>query len=320
MPVVSVPVQQAHSIIRSGFVPLEQAQFSIAFAAALVGPIALLALFVSFSRQYKTSSHPALPKVRSMRTFKEQLSKQPGELNLARIIMSASRKSEISSSGAHLTLNKDGPHGGRDQSQSPSGRQKYREEPGSLDGKTGEKRNVKARTPSPMPLTPPVPSTTIFSFEDRRLSVAASTHNDFDPTLTYGLNSDFNSPDSATAMGRDVRASSPISSRKSYTRILPFDPLQSSSSTTAALEETPSTFAPSSFPSSSPILPLAPHAALHSREVDVTGEIISAADDSGAGWQRHTRVYGGGVCLACLASGGHDGGFYGENVPLDQRR
>lgn len=44
-------------------------------------------------------------------------------------------------------------------------------------------------------------------------------------------------------------------------------------------------------------------------------------DDSGAGWKRHTRVYGGGVCLACLASGGnHGGGFYGENVPLDQRR
>ncbi|KAI1283977.1 hypothetical protein F5Y07DRAFT_95867 [Xylaria sp. FL0933] len=320
MPVVSVSVQQTDSIIRSGFVPLEQAQFSIAFAAALVGPIALLALFVSFSRQYKTSSPPALLKVLSMRTFKEQPSKHSGELNLARFIMSASRKSEISSVGAHLTLSREGRDGRRDQSQSPNSRQKYQEEPGSLDGKTGDKPNAKAGTPSPMPLTPPIPSSTVFPFEDRRLSVAASTHNDFDPTLTYGLNSDFSSPESAGTTFRGARASSPMSSRRSYTTVLPINPLQPSSSTEPELRDTSSTFAPSSFPSSNPILPLAPHAALHSGEVDVTGEIISAADNSGADWKRHTRVYGGGVCLACLASGGHDGGFYGENVPLDQRR
>ncbi|KAH8844622.1 hypothetical protein MCOR27_003479 [Pyricularia oryzae] len=34
-------------------------------------------------------------------------------------------------------------------------------------------------------------------------------------------------------------------------------------------------------------------------------------------WMRHTRSFGGGVCLACLANGG---GFYGENVPLEERR
>lgn len=38
------------------------------------------------------------------------------------------------------------------------------------------------------------------------------------------------------------------------------------------------------------------------REIGLRGEIISALDDAGAGWKRHTRVYGGGVCLACLAA------------------
>jgi hypothetical protein len=51
----------------------------------------------------------------------------------------------------------------------------------------------------------------------------------------------------------------------------------------------------------------------------VQGEIISVVDDAGHGWKRHTRVYGGGVCLACLASGGQ-GGFYGDRVPLEDRR
>jgi len=42
-----------------------------------------------------------------------------------------------------------------------------------------------------------------------------------------------------------------------------------------------------------------------------------------AGWKRHTRVYGGGVCLACLSAGGGpggQGGFYGSTVPLADRR
>lgn len=51
----------------------------------------------------------------------------------------------------------------------------------------------------------------------------------------------------------------------------------------------------------------------HGGQVDVHGQMISVTDDSGAGWKRHTRVYGGGVCLACAASGG-GGGFYGASV------
>lgn len=62
---------------------------------------------------------------------------------------------------------------------------------------------------------------------------------------------------------------------------------------------------------------------LSQQEIDLQGEIISVMDDAGHGWKRHTRVYGGGVCLACVAAAGRDGvqgGFYGDKVPLEDRR
>ncbi|KAL8334464.1 hypothetical protein RB598_008965 [Gaeumannomyces tritici] len=46
-------------------------------------------------------------------------------------------------------------------------------------------------------------------------------------------------------------------------------------------------------------------------------ETASMDDESSASWKRHTRVHDGGVCLACLANGG---GFYGDTVPLEERR
>lgn len=50
------------------------------------------------------------------------------------------------------------------------------------------------------------------------------------------------------------------------------------------------------------------------------GEVLGgAAGDPGTSWKRHTRVYGGGVCLACVAAAG-EGGFYGDSVrPQDKR-
>ncbi|KAM3558854.1 hypothetical protein ARSEF4850_004401 [Beauveria asiatica] len=54
------------------------------------------------------------------------------------------------------------------------------------------------------------------------------------------------------------------------------------------------------------------------RNVNVKGEIISLVNEDGEGWTRHTRVYGGGVCLACAASGGHEGGFYGATVTPEE--
>lgn len=47
--------------------------------------------------------------------------------------------------------------------------------------------------------------------------------------------------------------------------------------------------------------------------------VHEAYDNSSASWQRHTRVYGGGVCLACAAAAG-DGGFYGARVRPEDRR
>ncbi len=54
--------------------------------------------------------------------------------------------------------------------------------------------------------------------------------------------------------------------------------------------------------------------------VDVKGEIISVVNQDGEGWTRHTRVYGGGACLACAASGGQEGGFYGATVTPEEMR
>lgn len=158
----------------------------------------------------------------------------------------------------------------------------------------------------------------VFTFQDRRLSVAASSMGDLDTSFFHQPNPDYTlspSPGSmSTALPHDQDSPS-IPRRRSYTKVLPLGPAHSDS------EHGEASFPPSSFPSSSPILPLAPHESLDSshREIDVKGEIISVMDDSGAGWKRHTRVYGGGVCLACLASGSQ-GGFYGDNVPPEHRR
>ncbi|KAK4104443.1 hypothetical protein N658DRAFT_418406 [Parathielavia hyrcaniae] len=106
------------------------------------------------------------------------------------------------------------------------------------------------------------------------------------------------------------------------------------------------TFSPSSYPPTSPLLPppppgqydLPPSAPpeyefvggpggsgvfLSQQEINIQGEIISVMDDAGHGWKRHTRVYGGDVCLACVAAAARDGGqggFYGDKVPLEDRR
>lgn len=93
----------------------------------------------------------------------------------------------------------------------------------------------------------------------------------------------------------------------------------------AAVDEAESTSSRSSTSSSSS----STEPALTGDTASVTGEIISVLDDAtGQGWTRHTRVYGGGVCLACLAaesSGeGNDNddfvGRYGDSVPMEDRR
>lgn len=182
--------------------------------------------------------------------------------------------------------------------------------------------DVKSRPPPPPPLTPPRLSTGPFNFEERRLSSSVSTMGDLDSSFFHQPNPDYTSPSSSSSTSSGVLHQSHMSSttprRRSYTKMLPLGPPEP----VGILEDDGQiTFAPSSFPSSNHILPLAPHDSFHThlREIDVKGEIISVMDDAGAGWKRHTRVYGGGVCLACLASGG-EGGFYGDRVRPEERR
>ncbi|KAI8630031.1 hypothetical protein F5Y19DRAFT_68951 [Xylariaceae sp. FL1651] len=325
MPVVNLPAQRSHSVINPSHISLGQAPFLLTLAAALVGPIALLTLVVSFTRNYKSSSCSVLAEVRAATATEEPLwlPKQSREINARRSIMPISRKPEISPIRDHRALEEEGTGSRHALSQSPSGRKIRQDEPDAVKADTCESRDLKARSSPPAPVTPPALSAKLFSFQNRRLSIAASSNGEFDPSYTHRLKSDSHSSPSSgstTIAVSSTQTSSPISLQRSYTKLPAHDPFQPSLSTEAVMGDDLSTFSPSSFPSSSPILPLAPHASLESGEIDVTSGIIPVMDHSGADWKRHTRVYGGGVCLACMASGDHDGGFYGDNVPLDQRR
>ena len=176
-----------------------------------------------------------------------------------------------------------------------------------------------SRSPPPPPLTPPTLATGNFTFEARRLSGSVSATGDLDVGFFDQPNPDYFSSSDSSSTALDTKQTTPVTPRrKSYTKILPGGSPRLV--TDVELDHHARSFSPSSFPSSSPILPLAPHASFQPKEVNVQGEIISLTDESGTGWKRHTRVYGGGVCLACVANGGHHGGFYGENVRPEDRR
>ncbi|KAH6645723.1 hypothetical protein BKA67DRAFT_586341 [Truncatella angustata] len=142
--------------------------------------------------------------------------------------------------------------------------------------------HLRARPPPPLPLTRPILLTKVVSFAERR-------------------------PIDSPATPR----------RRSYTKTLPLGPPQP----VPGLEEDGSvtSSSPSSFPSLTPTLPLAPHESFRTHGIDVKGEIISVLNNAGAGWKRHIRVYGGGVCLACTASEGK-GEFYGHRVRPEEQR
>lgn len=191
--------------------------------------------------------------------------------------------------------------------------------------------------PPPPPLTPPALSSTIFTFEDRRPSYPHSVSAELDTVNTAASFIHQPNPD---YMGSSSSASDPKSSpvlslprRRSYTKALPIGmPIHASSAAADVSSSSPEagvdSFSPSSYPPTSPLLPPPPPGQHETafdktdptgREIDLQGEIISVMDDSGAGWKRHTRVYGGGVCLACIAAGG-GGGFYGDKVRPEDRR
>lgn len=204
---------------------------------------------------------------------------------------------------------------------------------------TGPLRHLLARPPPAPPLTPPELSHSIFTLGGR-------THNH--ESFIHQPN-----PDYASASSSTPSSSSPQARRYSYTKTIPIGvpvPRQSSAAAAAAaaagddiVQGSDLTFSPSSFPPTSPLLPPAPPVVPRSlggadepepaaaaaaaersgrREIDLKGQVVSVLDQDGAGWKRHTRVYGGGVCLACKAAGQEHGagGFYGATVSPEEMR
>lgn len=174
---------------------------------------------------------------------------------------------------------------------------------------------VIARPPPAPPLTPPEMSSAVYTFE-----TAPSDPRSF----MHQPNPDYMSSTADLALDTAASGSTSTTRRRSYNKTIPIGipaPQDSAASQTANFIHPPSSYPPSSLQ-----LPPPPPTSRRTgsdgklrREIEVQGEIISRLDDEGAGWTRHTRVYGGGACLACAASGGsHEGGFYGANVSREE--
>lgn len=173
-----------------------------------------------------------------------------------------------------------------------------------------------SRPPPAPPLTPPELSTSVFTFARGE----------------YGRDSfmDQPNPDYMSSTETPTSQFSPSSlsgaRRRSYTRMIEGGPSARQTSSPNGHESGDASFLSTSYPPTTSLLPPAPPGSQEvegesqqTRQIEVQGEIISVLDDEGAGWTRHTRVYGGGVCLACAASGGsHGGGFYGANVSPEE--
>lgn len=197
---------------------------------------------------------------------------------------------------------------------------------------SGALRYLIARPPPAPPLTPPELSSSIYTMEGRPFSQDSFIHQ---PNPDY-VSASSSTPSSGSRPGTSTQAR-----RFSYTKTIPIGvpiPHQHSSSiavaaaTAAAEKDVDLKFSPSSYPPSSPLLPPAPPVISAEpgadserggrREIDLQGQVVSVLDEDGAGWKRHTRVYGGGVCLACKAAGREHGagGFYGATVSPEEMR
>ncbi|OIW23511.1 hypothetical protein CONLIGDRAFT_132485 [Coniochaeta ligniaria NRRL 30616] len=218
----------------------------------------------------------------------------------------------------------------------------------SQDGESSDyEHGASASTPRfsrpvpPPPLTPPSLYTGVLTFEDRRPSYAVSIPAQLDTSFIHQPNPDYISSSTSAEYRHTVGPQSAASTprRRSYTKSVPIGiPIPSGSSSSSSHQSqdmawgvsSTDTFSPASYPPSSPQLPPPPPGSYdeviyeqdgpQQDEIDLHGEIISVMDDAGHGWKRHTRVYGGGVCLACIAAGDREGGFYGDKVPLSERR
>ncbi|SPN97368.1 uncharacterized protein DNG_00882 [Cephalotrichum gorgonifer] len=156
------------------------------------------------------------------------------------------------------------------------------------------------------PLTPPAVSQGVFTPE----------HGAIGADLIHQPNPDYLSSTARFSGPPENKSPSPEAGRRSYSRAIPVPPPLHPRNSDSSGSSDDAPLSPRSYPSPTPFLPPAPPTADEGEEskgVDMQGEVISVTDGFGAGWTRHTRVYGGGVCLACAASGG-EGGFYGATA------
>ncbi|KAI1501314.1 hypothetical protein F5X99DRAFT_202480 [Biscogniauxia marginata] len=325
MPAVNLPLQLSSGNVTLRPVSEHQVRLLVSITVIILGLLLLSALLQLPRRRYKLPSDTPPTQVDGAVVGQQRLwlSEKSCGVNPSCNNMSSNQTFRESPPRADIDM-------GREQiGENGKENQEYDSREGSLGGASSSP-SIDLRIPGhdksrPLPpLTPPTPSTVPFGFQTRRLSIAVSATGDFENNSIHHQNPDYSlvslSGSTSTALS-NTRGLSSTPRRRSYTKALPLGPSQPGSA--AEDENGISCFSPSSFPSSSPILPPAPHESLEPREINVKGEIISVMNDSGAGWKRHTRVYGGGVCLACMASNSNDdgqGGFYGDNVPLDQRR
>ncbi|KHN94820.1 uncharacterized protein MAM_07239 [Metarhizium album ARSEF 1941] len=177
-----------------------------------------------------------------------------------------------------------------------------------------------SRLPPAPPLTPPQLSSAVFTIAPGRPHAVDS--------FMRQPNPDYMSSTSSVVPQSDAADAPTTPRRRSYQRTLPIGIPTPQQSFEAAVDSANPPLSPSSYPPTSPLLPPPPPGAAEAfgdgqaqRPVKIQGEIISVLDNEGTGWTRHTRVYGGGVCLACAASGGDDaGGFYGATVTPEEMR
>lgn len=184
-----------------------------------------------------------------------------------------------------------------------------------------------SRSTLPPPLTTSALSSSLLSFRDRRPSSAVSVPSELDTGFIHQPNPDYFDG----SFSPRLLSSSPSSAE--FAQGMPIPTTTSASSNESMT--TAETFSPSSYPPTSPLLPPPPPSdfpeyqfvggpggpgvVLSEHEVQLHDEVISIMDEAGHGWKRHTRVYGGGICLACAAAG-DEGGFYGDTVPMEDRR